>query len=1053
LGGAPTTAHYLRGNGTNYVDAAIAAGDLPTSGIPNVAYLNVANQFTLVNTFTAANSTVVRAMSGASGSWAAYGLGRTALEAYYGISNGASAWFTGDVAGDAALQLAAGKLHLGVGSPANYAQLQVDTTKVLVPVQMVLGTNAGTMHYYPHVASYDSQASVTGAIIISTPLTWSVSQMTTLYVRGYVYDRQVNIDFTVSFYPYSGGSASANPINITFTDLGNDGLVKRIGVDAGGKIAVSIGDVGTLNYFAHVIVDAEITQSNTTFPTGWSVSTTTTAGFGWTATNLLTSNTTTTGNITINQIGTGGTQANGYVRLQGTTLNGTYLRYTDSTQLFTIEDNSPTARVTVNLATGDTTFARYATAAGFQVAGAAASGQYIRGDGTKGVFSAILAADVPVSYTVAHTFTVANASAVIARSGAAGSWTRYDLGRTSTEGEFGVSGGSSVFFTGDAAGDIAIRASNTSANVHVGVGTARAQMVVSNGSVIFNQQGARAITLRTNLSTTWTGIDLGRTGTEIDVAIEGTSNTFFSTSNAGDAIYRLVDTTKTIRIGLGTNANAAHLALTNTRLTTTVGISMQPAYTAGTVQEHLFAYGSSTSWPFTIAYLGDASYVDHWVTLNGRVTGGTRGAPTLTSGSGTGMGFMHYDPSAGTFYVGIASGGAGVSPKNSIQIDANSASGRVGVGVAPIGFATLGVSSLVTTDISLVIRAITSQSAELVKWQSAGGAADLGVYDVSGVLRQFGPSAGTTEYASRVTADTSDRWLQTADGTMKWGPGNATQDTTLARVAVGVLQLSGELNIVGQSAVVTNLVNRAPSGMAADYEQFQDSSSNVLSRVDGQGYAMFKNLDEKMEWAAYAPTVGAATFKLSNDNGSTLTTSGTLTSGGLNIMPTILCTTGAVSGNTSGIISNAVWVTCSYEPEFHARIFTDSTITNIRIWVGLVANDMSAVSVVTTQTCVAFRFDTGVPDTKWQCISSDGVSGAGTDSGVTVAVSTSYNLAIVRNMLATNEWRFYINGTLVATKSVNMPGNTAQLRPQICVTTLTTAARAVQVGFCKIRTN
>jgi hypothetical protein len=68
-----------------------------------------------------------------------------------------------------------------------------------------------------------------------------------------------------------------------------------------------------------------------------------------------------------------------------------------------------------------------------------------------------------------------------------------------------------------------------------------------------------------------------------------------------------------------------------------------------------------------------------------------------------------------------------------------------------------------------------------------------------------------------------------------------------------------------------------------------------------------------------------------------------------------------------------------------------------------------------------------------------------------VVASTAYNLAIVRNTNAANEYRFYINGNLVATKSVNMPALSALLKTQLCVTTLTTAARSFEIGFCKVR--
>lgn len=77
---APTAGHYLRGNGTAFVDGTIAAGDLPTSGIPNVAYVNTGNTFTTgTQTFQGSGISVTAgSLLVSAGSWRVDSSGRVA---------------------------------------------------------------------------------------------------------------------------------------------------------------------------------------------------------------------------------------------------------------------------------------------------------------------------------------------------------------------------------------------------------------------------------------------------------------------------------------------------------------------------------------------------------------------------------------------------------------------------------------------------------------------------------------------------------------------------------------------------------------------------------------------------------------------------------------------------------------------------------------------------------------------------------------------------------------------------------------------------------------
>jgi len=70
------------------------------------------------------------------------------------------------------------------------------------------------------------------------------------------------------------------------------------------------------------------------------------------------------------------------------------------------------------------------------------------------------AIDLTATYgwTGPHTFTQAAAAGATIRSGAAGSFALFDIGRTATEFSIGAAGGSDQFFTGTVAGDAAIKA-------------------------------------------------------------------------------------------------------------------------------------------------------------------------------------------------------------------------------------------------------------------------------------------------------------------------------------------------------------------------------------------------------------------------------------------------------------------------------------------------------------------------------------------------------------------------------------------------------------------
>lgn len=65
------------------------------------------------------------------------------------------------------------------------------------------------------------------------------------------------------------------------------------------------------------------------------------------------------------------------------------------------------------------------------------------------------------------------------------------------------------------------------------------------------------------------------------------------------------------------------------------------------------------------------------------------------------------------------------------------------------------------------------------------------------MVRQTHGIAAGRAMASQVSGDTSDRYLRTVDGTMTWGPGNASRDVTLSRTAAGILSVTSKGGAAG----------------------------------------------------------------------------------------------------------------------------------------------------------------------------------------------------------------------------------------------------------------
>lgn len=99
-------------------------------------------------------------------------------------------------------------------------------------------------------------------------------------------------------------------------------------------------------------------------------------------------------------------------------------------------------------------------------------------------------------------------------------------------------------------------------------------------------------------------------------------------------------------------------------------------------------------------------------------------------------------------------------------------------------------------------------------------------------------------------------------------------------------------------------------------------------------------------------------------------------------------------------------------------------IATVRHWHGLFDGSPFGSDNPTGLNLAGFRFSTAASDSNWIACTKDGTTLNTTDTGVAVAANTYYRFIIEMVSGAIN---FYINGTLVATHTTNLPTSTTPL--------------------------
>lgn len=660
-----------------------------------------------------------------------------------------------------------------------------------------------------------------------------------------------------------------------------------------------------------------------TFP----VTTTTVAGLGiaQTFTALQTINPGTTPAtallIDINSLGSAGTRDSNWLVFRGRSNDGT-ARLTEWKQYVDVTANAGTsqlvfesridaaafgARVTIGddgavsggAFSGDSFTASGGSildddinaATGFTVAGAAASGQYLRGNGTRAVFSAIQASDLPGSFSG-----FANPSATIGLTAVNGSATtamRSDAAPAISQSITPTWTASHTFAATMTAREIDPQTDNTYdlgttslrwKTVHVGPGslivhndatnTLKATLGFSGSTAQLTTDSSTPLQLRTGANN---GIFLNTNGSVgFNLATTTNGNFDFRQIANGDQIINLRRATDTSPTGNFINfENAAGTDLFTVDITGSLSAGTVPtARLSGTLAATNFPAltGDVTTSAGSVATTIAANAVTNaklaqvaTATFKGRTTSGTGNVEDLTATQATAL--LDTFTSSAKGLVPASGGGT----TNFLRADGTwAAPGGGGSGNVTTAGGTSGRFTKFTSGTNIENALLTesgndlSATATLTLTNAATSTALIVGKSITSQTANMLSLFSTTDANPRVAIDSSFR--------LQFGPGGATSvDTNLYRQAANTLRTDGTFN-VGSSAQFSvnssgNIV--AIRGVTTSFPSA--NASGVLTN-DGSG-----NLTWASAAGAFTASSGIIDFTTSTDRlrliaGSTSTT-------------------------------------------------------------------------------------------------------------------------------------------------------------------------------------
>lgn len=231
---------------------------------------------------------------------------------------------------------------------------------------------------------------------------------------------------------------------------------------------------------------------------------------------------------------------------------------------------------------------------------------------------------------------------------------------------------------------------------------------------------------------------------------------------------------------------------------------------------------------------------------------------------------------------------------------------------------------------------------------------------------------------------------------------------------------------------------------------YADTLYEPLGAADWQFGTVMRSMAPYLDDAGITVTVAHSLTHGYQEEGDTIDTAFDANAPGCWAVYNTLGSTGDDAGWDLALTNPMNLRTNWYPLSVEWRYQSGGTLTNGRWWIGC----FSATPMASDDPAVhgfGFRYATATDGTAfWRTWTNDGSSG-GTATTTTVAVASNTAYTFRVDVVSTTEIRFYVNGTLVATHTTNLPTATVDLIPYCKVRTLANAVRSVRWAWFHVR--
>lgn len=218
------------------------------------------------------------------------------------------------------------------------------------------------------------------------------------------------------------------------------------------------------------------------------------------------------------------------------------------------------------------------------------------------------------------------------------------------------------------------------------------------------------------------------------------------------------------------------------------------------------------------------------------------------------------------------------------------------------------------------------------------------------------------------------------------------------------------------------------SSSAGDFEVINQQTLAIVPGFDGGSYQMVG--------------IGTAGLTIAGSANARLATS-------TNMMFDFVT---AAAGTAQARVHTGVFTILQrrHDFDFKAQIIAPTTLTSVRLWVGLTSAAFGDVDTHGGH-CAAFRFSSVAGDTGFRAITRDGATQTTSANIGTVSSATAYLLRIRGVLAGTPTCYFSVNGGAETAQTTNLPTSTQDLGMGVCVVAQAASARNVSVGriLCK----